>query len=105
MVSVTYLNIGLPLRAATVPVEPPRALLGLRFGEVWAYPRASLFFRLARRQDPLQTDCHWRPLDRLGNPSSPSQSSSSFGWCLSYGLSGLLFARASAGFMDEPLNL
>jgi hypothetical protein len=44
MVSVTRLNIGLPLRAATVPVEPPRALSGLRLGEVWAYPRASLFF-------------------------------------------------------------
>jgi hypothetical protein len=65
MASVTHPNVAFPLCSSTVRVEPPRGLLGLRFGEVWAYRELLYFFRLARRQDPLQTNCHWHPLRRL----------------------------------------
>src|SRR5690349_16156817 len=41
---------------ATIRIAPPRSL-GL--------PRAALFLRLARRQNPLQTDGHRRPLGHL----------------------------------------
>src|SRR5580704_4814986 len=62
MTSVTHASVGFPLRSSSVRVERPvRAPLRRSLG----LPRASLFFGLARRQDPLQTNCHGRPLGRL----------------------------------------
>jgi lipopolysaccharide transport system permease protein len=44
MASVTHADVAFPLRSSTVRIEPPRGLLELRFGEVWAYRELLYFF-------------------------------------------------------------
>jgi hypothetical protein len=60
MPSVTHPNVGFLLRSSTVRVEPPRGLLGLRFGEVW--PAASVFiFSSGATSRSTTNKLPWRP--------------------------------------------
>src|SRR5712692_264599 len=44
MASVTHSNVTLPLPSATVRIDPPRGLFGLRLREGWAYRALLSFF-------------------------------------------------------------
>jgi hypothetical protein len=105
MASITHPNFGFPLGSFNARVESPRDLLGLCFGEVWAYLERLYFFawrdvKIRYKQSAMasfRSPC---------NPSSPSPSSSSFGCCLSCRLSCFAPSLAlSLALWIDPLNI
>jgi hypothetical protein len=105
MASVTHPNVGFPLRSSTVRVEPPRGLLGLRFGEVGAY--RELFYFFVRRDVKIRYK--QTAIGVLGVALQPVLAiplSSSFGCCLSCRLSCFALSLVlSLALWIEPLNL
>src|SRR5208283_2743582 len=68
-IRVSQARWGLRLRPVDRAYRAATRVVRAAFGRTVELSRAALFFRLARRQDPLQTDGHWGPMGGLAAPS------------------------------------